>query len=97
MKPIFAKLRKMGHLITSFIDDTLISHGSYEDVMSAHATVELLRKIAFCINDDKSALVPTKSLEHLGNIIDSKAMTVTLPEQRKQKIHSSKLQATLYL
>lgn len=42
--------------------------------------------MGFCINDDKSVLVPTKHLEYLGNVIDSETMTVTLPEQRKEKI-----------
>lgn len=90
MKPVFAKLREMGHIITSFIDDTLISHSSFEGCLeSIHATVELLRKVGFCINDEKSVLVPIKRLEYLGNVIDSETMTVTLPERRQQKLIQS--------
>lgn len=87
MKPIFATLREQGHIITSFIDDTLISHSSFEGCnQSVHATVELLRKMGFSINVGKSVLTPTKSLEYLGNVINSEQMTVTLPERRRQKI-----------
>lgn len=51
MKPIFAKLREMGHVITRFIDDTLIAHSSFEGCYeSIHATVDLLRNLGFCIN-----------------------------------------------
>lgn len=46
MKSVLAKLKEMCHIITSFLDDTLISHntivGCYESI---HATVEFLRKI----------------------------------------------------
>lgn len=90
MKPIFAKLREMGHVITSFIDDTLISHSSFEGCsQSVHTTVEFLRKMGFYINEDKSVLIPTKCLEYLGNVIDSEEMIVKLPERRRQKIVQS--------
>ena len=60
----------MGHIIGSFIDDTLISHNTFEGCYkSIHATVEFLKKIAFCINDGKSVLVPTKCLEYLGTLL----------------------------
>ena len=87
MKPIFATLREKGHIIASFIDDTLISHSSFAGCCeSVHATVDLLRKMGFCINDGKSVLVPTKRLEYLGNVIDSETMPVMLPDRRRQKI-----------
>lgn len=90
MKPIFAKLREMGHIITSFIDDTLISHSTFEGCyQSVQVTVELLRRMGFCINEDKSVLIPTKHLEYLRNVIDSEEMIVKLPERRKQKIVQS--------
>ena len=80
----------MGHIISSFIDDTPISHNTFEGCYeSTHAAVEFLRKIGFCINNDKSVLVPIKLLEYLGNVIDSNAMRVTLPERRQRKIVQS--------
>lgn len=87
MKPVYAKLREMGHVITSFIDDTLIAHSTLSGCFeSVNATVQMLKNLGFCINEDKSLLIPTTRLEYLGNVIDSVSMTVTLPERRKCKL-----------
>ena len=45
--------------------------------------------MGFCINEDKSVLIPTQCLEYLGNVIDSETMTVTLPKRRRDKIIQS--------
>lgn len=83
MKPIFAKLREMGYIITSFIDDTLMCSSSWLGCKECiQGTMQVLRKLGFCINEDKSVLQPTKRIEYLGNIINSETMTVTLPERR---------------
>ena len=87
MKPIFSTLRKKGHIITSFIDDTLMcsstNNGCYDSI---NDTIQLLQRVGFCINIEKSVLIPTTSIEYLGNIIDTVKMTVTLPERRNIKI-----------
>lgn len=93
MKPVFATLREWGYTITSYLDDTLICNssltGCYDCLLN---TVQLLRKLGFCINEEKSILVPTKRIEYLGNVINSENMTVTLPERRIEKIlHSCTL------
>lgn len=90
LKPIFSFLRLKGYTITSFIDDTLMCSKSVEDCVAClKDTVEILQNVGFCINVDKSVLVPTKRIEYLGNIIDSEAMTVTLPARRVKKIVES--------
>lgn len=93
MKPVFATLRQRGYTITSYIDDSLICNSSLSGCYDClHGTMQLLRKLGFCINEDKSILVPTKRIEYLGNVIDSGNMTVTLPERRIEKIlHSCTL------
>lgn len=87
MKPIFATLRERGFTITSFIDDTLMCSASFSGCLDCiHSTVELLMKLGFCVNVEKSVLMPTKSIEYLGNVIDSEKMIVTLPVRRKERI-----------
>lgn len=87
MKPVFAALREKGHRITSFIDDTLICNSSRQGCLnSLHDTLQLLRQLGFHINLEKSVLHPTQTIEYLGNIIDTKSMTVSLPERRRLKI-----------
>lgn len=90
MKPVFSFLRLKGYTITSFIDDTLMCSKSVEGCVAClKDTVEILQNVGFCINVDKSVLVPTTRIEYLGNIIDSEAMTVTLPARRVEKIVNS--------
>lgn len=90
LKPVFSCLRFKGYTITSFIDDTLMCSPSVEDCVAClKDTVEILQNVGFCINAKKSVMVPTKRIEYLGNIIDSEAMTVTLPERRLDKIVKS--------
>lgn len=87
MKPVFATLRKEGYNVTSFIDDTLICSNSYSGCIKAiQATISLLQKLGFCINVEKSVLIPTQCIEYLGNVINTKLMTVSLPERRLIKI-----------
>ena len=87
MKPIFATLRQRGYTITSYIDDTLITHSSLEGCYECiNSTLELLQQVGFCVNVKKSVFVSTQRLEYLGNIIDSVSMTVTLPDRRREKI-----------
>lgn len=87
MKPIFATLRNRGFTITSFIDDTLMCASSLERCNECvHDTVELLQRMGFTINVEKSVLAPTKCIEYLGNVIDSENMIVKLPVRRLDKI-----------
>ena len=57
--------------------------GCYDCINS---TVEFLRKLGFCINVEKSVLMPTKCIEYLGNVIDSEKIIVTLPVHQKERI-----------
>ena len=90
LKPVFAALRERGFTITSFIDDTLICNSSLPGCLTViNATIDTLSKLGFCINEDKSVLVPTKRIEYLGNIIDTETMNVTLPARRVDTILNS--------
>ncbi|XP_050693987.1 uncharacterized protein LOC126984394 [Eriocheir sinensis] len=90
MKPVFATLREKGYSINSFIDDTLICNSTMQGYLACiQDTINLLRKLGFCINEDKSVLAPTQRLEYLGNIIDTNSMRISLPEHRVEKITQS--------
>ena len=87
MKPVFAALRERGYSITSFIDDTLICNASLSGCFACiNDTIDLLQRLGFCINEGKSLLLPTRTLEYLGNVIDTNSMTVSLPERKVLKI-----------
>lgn len=83
MKPVYSALRNKGYTITSYIDDSLICSSSRAGCQSCvQDTVTLLGKLGFCINKDKSVLVPTQCIEYLGNVIDTVTMTISLPVRR---------------
>ncbi|XP_013393685.1 uncharacterized protein LOC106161315 isoform X3 [Lingula anatina] len=90
LKPVFGKLRSLGYVSSGYIDDSLIiGCDDLECTENLNATVTLLSKLGFIINEDKSVLRPTSKLKFLGNVIDSDKMIVTLPLDRQEKIISA--------
>lgn len=87
MKPVYATLREQGHSITGYIDDMLLLAETEQQLQSAiEAIIQLLEGLGFVINWNKSSLHPTTQITHLGIIIDSVAMTVTLSGEKINKI-----------
>lgn len=87
MKPVYSHLRNKGYTITSYIDDSLICNSSQAGCLACvRDTVSLFRRLGFCINEKKSILTPTKSIEYLANIINTDTMKISLPERRVSKI-----------
>ena len=70
LKPVYSFLRDKGYTITSYIDDSLICSSSRAGcVTCVQDTFSLLRRLGFCVNEDKAVLVLTRRIEYLGNII----------------------------
>ena len=84
LKPPLAKLREMGHVITAFIDDSLIVARTAEQAANAvHDTAKMLENLGFIIHPDKSVFTPVQEIEYLGFKINSTNMTVYMPTPRK--------------
>ena len=87
LKPVFSKLRQMGHTNSGYIDDSLLvadtEEQCYENIKD---TVHVMEGVGFIIHQNKSVLVPTQDIGFLGNRINSKQMIVYLPEEKKQHI-----------
>ena len=87
LKPVFAKLRALGYLSTSFIDDSLqLSDSKKEALDNVLATVELMIALGFVVHPEKSVFNPTQRITYLGMIIDSTDMSVTLTHEKIQSI-----------
>jgi hypothetical protein len=86
LKPVFAKLREVGHAIVGYIDDTLLvadaKSESWEDI---EASASLLDWLGYAMNLLKSVLMPTHIIEFIGFFLMSLAMTVSLPDRKKRK------------
>ena len=86
-KPIYAKLRQMGHTNSGYIDDSLlIADSEVECVQNVEDTVSVMTGVGFIIHSEKSGFKPSQDVGFLGKRINSKEMIVYLPEETKMKI-----------
>ena len=87
LKPLFATLRKLGHLCFGYIDDTYLQGDtSNECSRTVDATVDVFSKVGFITHPDKSVLIPTQKLVFLGFILDSLLMLVRLTPEKATKV-----------
>ena len=83
LKPVYAVLREMGHVISGYIDDSFLIGLSFDTCLSnIQDANNLMESLGFHMNYAKSVMVPTQRLEHLGFILDSRRMTVTLTDSK---------------
>ena len=58
-KPILAHLHDLGHVITSFIDDSLLVGQTEEDIVhSVTDTIKVFDSLGFVIHEEKSQFMP---------------------------------------
>ena len=87
LKPPFSVLRKKGHIITGYIDDTLlIAKDIKQTQRSVIETCNLLTKLGFVIHPKKSVFVPCQEITFLGFVLNSVTMTVRLTDEKKKEI-----------
>ena len=91
LKPVYSHLRSIGHICMGHIDDSLLlvaySLGSCRK--NIYDTVNLFTLLGFTIHPVKSVLEPTQTIQFLGFVIDSVAMTVKLPPSKAAKVKSA--------
>ncbi len=89
LKPLFAKLRSMGHCIIGYIDDSLIvSPTKMEAEQAVNHAAEMLSGLGFVIHPEKSIFEPTQEIEFLGFIINSHNMIVSLSQEKRLDIQN---------
>lgn len=89
LKPIFSTLRRMGHAISGYIDDSLLVGDTYQECTeNVIDTKWLFEKTGFIVNEKKSVFQPVQKLQFLGFFIDSFNMIVTLPHEKVEKVIS---------
>ena len=93
LKPIYATLRKLGHINAGYIDDSLlIGDDKAECKRNVTDTQDLFEKVGFIVHQKKSIFEPVQKLQFLGFLIDSIKMIVTLPEEKIKKVSEACLQ-----
>ena len=87
MKTLIAPLRDEGMLLVSYIDDCLLLAESEAECRQAFWRLSRwLESFGLLINYEKSEPTPTHRIKYLGFVIDSRAMTFTLPNEKLIKL-----------
>jgi hypothetical protein len=80
-------LRKKGLRLIIYLDDILILNASRERVLAdLEVVIELLQRLGFIINWEKSVLEPSQNLEYLGLVIDSNRLSFALPKAKIEAV-----------
>ena len=86
LKPAFFYLRKVGYLSVVYVDDSYLQGETFEECLqNITETVKLLQSLGFTIDPEKSVLQRTQKLTFLGFVLNSKTMTLTLTDAKKEK------------
>lgn len=87
LKPVYATLRKQGHLNVGYIDDSYLQGDTiHECETNITDTCGLFTRLGFMIHPKKSILKPVQSLIFLGFVLNSVKMTVCLPTDKVFRI-----------
>ena len=87
MKPVVALLRRAGIRLIIYLDDLLFMNQSQVGLEQDMATARyLLENLGFVVNFEKSCFVPTQQLEFLGFLVNSRDMTLLLPDCKVEAI-----------
>ena len=80
LKPVIVHLRFQGIKITFYLDDIFICF-SCPNTLICHLilTLSTLTSLGFNINNDKSSVIPSRTLLHLGYTWCSNSMSLSLP------------------
>ena len=84
MKAVMSHLRYNHNILLCFyIDDTIIIGRTPGEVIKAvRVTLELLDRLGFTINKEKSVLRPTQEIQFLGFTINTLLVRVDIPEKK---------------
>ncbi len=87
LKPALSKLRGNGHIVVAYIDDLLCINSTKEGARTTVTeTCNVFQELGFIVHPVKSEFEPSQTRKFLGFIINTKDMTVSLPEGKRQEI-----------
>ncbi|XP_044130754.1 uncharacterized protein LOC122943828 [Bufo gargarizans] len=87
MRPVVAWLRSRGVRLIVYLDDILIMAQSRALLLRhLHLTVTLVSDLGFIVNQEKSCLTPSRSIEFLGFQVNSEELSLSLPLSKVKAI-----------
>lgn len=95
LRPLLRWARRKGIRLSAYLDDILIMARSEEQSRKNTQLVrDKLTALGFIINEKKSSLEPSQTLDHLGFSFDTRKMTLAVP---KTKLRDLRREATKML
>ena len=87
-KPILSVLRSTHYCRCSmYLDDLILIGQSQNEVKNyVQIALNLFRNLGFQINEEKSVLEPSQQLKHLGFVLDSTTLCVSIPFSKKEEL-----------
>jgi Reverse transcriptase (RNA-dependent DNA polymerase)/DNA N-6-adenine-methyltransferase (Dam) len=83
VRPVLRWARRKGIRLSAYLDDLLIVSRSLQTARAHTRMVQRkLQDLGFMIKATKSVLRPTQKLQHLGFLIDTRDMTLTVPSSK---------------
>ena len=83
MKPVYSTLQTRGQISSGYLDDSfLLGHTPDQCKPNINDTFTLFGDLGFNVSREKSITHPTQVIEHLGFVLNSIIMTVTLPKEK---------------
>ncbi|KAN0032981.1 hypothetical protein ACTA71_011188 [Dictyostelium dimigraforme] len=87
LRPALRMLRDTNVSVIAYLDDLLIVAPTKEECLTnLKKTMDLLLKLGFKLNLEKSILEPTQSITFLGLEIDSLSMKLLVPKEKKKSV-----------
>lgn len=82
---VAAHFHYQGSSVFPYFDDWLLIGRSHQEVLTTTSSLlSLLHLLGFCINSEKSVLVPVQTVEFIGATLDSLSAKAYLPQGRVQ-------------
>ena len=87
LKPVLAVLRSLGIRIVIYFNDMLLLHQQSKVLQRMFAqVVSFLEKLGFLVKIEKCSVTPSQCIVFLGAKLDSKTMTISLPQPKLSTI-----------
>jgi hypothetical protein len=83
LRPILRWARRKGIRISAYLDDLLIVAKDYRTSLNqTRLVVRKLSELGFLVKATKSSLEPSQSIQHLGFLINTKTMELSVPTSK---------------
>ena len=87
MKPVYSTLRTRSHVSSGYLDDSFLLGDTFAECQTnINDTYALFNDLGFTVSGEKSVTLPTQVIVHLGFVLNSISMTVSLTKDKIDNI-----------